>query len=96
MPLAERCGIFALYLLVAALSLPGAAVMTLAAGLLFGLWQGTLLVSLPPAPAQRWPFGLALSAARYAATPAGRASGHAQPGLERDGAFTCLPCAWCR
>lgn len=36
---------FALYVLVTALSLPGAAVMTLAAGALFGLLQGSLLVS---------------------------------------------------
>ena len=36
---------FALYVLVAALSLPGAVVMTLAAGALFGLWWGVLIVS---------------------------------------------------
>ncbi|WP_332399805.1 TVP38/TMEM64 family protein [Vibrio metschnikovii] len=35
----------AIYVLVTALSLPGAAVMTLAAGALFGLWWGTLIVS---------------------------------------------------
>jgi len=33
------------YVLVTALSLPGAAIMTLAAGAMFGLWWGTLLVS---------------------------------------------------
>lgn len=38
-------GYFALYVLVAALSLPGAAVMTLAGGALFGFWTGTLVVS---------------------------------------------------
>ncbi len=36
---------FAFYVLVAALSLPGAAVMTLAAGALFGLVEGTIIVS---------------------------------------------------
>lgn len=36
---------FALYVLVTALSIPGAAVMTLAAGALFGLVAGTVLVS---------------------------------------------------
>ena len=36
---------FALYVIVVALSLPGATIMGLAAGALFGLWQGTLLVS---------------------------------------------------
>ena len=35
----------AIYILVAALSLPGAAVMTLAGGAIFGFWFGLLLVS---------------------------------------------------
>ncbi len=33
------------YILVAALSLPGAAILTLAGGAIFGLWEGVLLVS---------------------------------------------------
>ncbi len=36
---------FAVYVVVAVLSLPGAAVMTLAAGALFGLLAGTVIVS---------------------------------------------------
>ncbi len=36
---------FALYVLLTALSLPGAALMTLAGGAVFGLWWGTLIVS---------------------------------------------------
>ncbi|ADZ93056.1 FAD-dependent oxidoreductase [Marinomonas mediterranea] len=44
-PLLVAGGYFVLYVLVTALSLPGAAVMTLAAGALFGLWWGLLLVS---------------------------------------------------
>ncbi|EHG7612947.1 TVP38/TMEM64 family protein [Citrobacter sedlakii] len=36
---------FLLYTAVAALSVPGAALLTLLGGALFGLWQGTLLVS---------------------------------------------------
>ena len=36
---------FALYVAVTAVSLPGAAVLTLAGGALFGFWQGLLLVS---------------------------------------------------
>jgi uncharacterized membrane protein YdjX (TVP38/TMEM64 family) len=35
----------AVYILVTSLSLPGAAIMTLAAGALFGLWIGTVVVS---------------------------------------------------
>lgn len=38
-------GFFVVYVLVAALSIPGAAVLTLLAGGLFGLWWGLLLVS---------------------------------------------------
>ena len=36
---------FAIYVMVTGFSLPGAAVLTLVAGALFGLWQGLLLVS---------------------------------------------------
>ncbi|BCX81928.1 hypothetical protein MIT9_P1510 [Methylomarinovum caldicuralii] len=44
-PLAFITGFFLLYVLVTALSVPGAAVLTLAAGALFGLVGGTVLVS---------------------------------------------------
>jgi len=44
-PLAVALVFFAVYVLVTALSLPGAAVMTLAAGALFGVVYGTILVS---------------------------------------------------
>jgi pyruvate/2-oxoglutarate dehydrogenase complex dihydrolipoamide dehydrogenase (E3) component/uncharacterized membrane protein YdjX (TVP38/TMEM64 family) len=44
-PLQAALLFFALYVAVTAVSLPGAAVLTLAAGALFGLWQGLLLVS---------------------------------------------------
>lgn len=44
-PVAVGAAFFALYVLVTALSLPGAAIMTLAAGALFGLLGGTVLVS---------------------------------------------------
>jgi uncharacterized membrane protein YdjX (TVP38/TMEM64 family) len=37
--------LFLVYVVVTALSLPGAAVMTLAGGAFFGLWTGLLLVS---------------------------------------------------
>lgn len=38
-------GFFLIYVLVAALSVPGAAILTLAAGAIFGLWIGLLIVS---------------------------------------------------
>ncbi len=44
-PLAAALVFFALYVVVTGLSLPGATVMTLAAGAIFGLWWGTLIVS---------------------------------------------------
>ncbi len=44
-PLATALGFFAAYVAVTALSFPGAAIMTLAAGAIFGLVWGTLIVS---------------------------------------------------
>lgn len=44
-PVAIPTAYFLIYVLVTAVSLPGAAIMTLAGGALFGLWQGLLLVS---------------------------------------------------
>ena len=44
-PVAFGVGFFVIYVAVTALSLPGAAIMTLAAGAVFGLWWGLLLVS---------------------------------------------------
>lgn len=44
-PLAVAAVYFLLYVAVAALSIPGATVVTLAGGAVFGLWRGVLLVS---------------------------------------------------
>ena len=44
-PLQTGAAYFAVYVLMAALALPGAALFTLAGGAVFGLWWGTLLVS---------------------------------------------------
>ncbi|MDP2821883.1 MAG: FAD-dependent oxidoreductase [Sulfuritalea sp.] len=44
-PLTAALAFFLAYVAVAGLSLPGATVMTLAAGAIFGLWWGTLIVS---------------------------------------------------
>ncbi|MCE2011943.1 MULTISPECIES: TVP38/TMEM64 family protein [Enterobacter] len=52
---------FALYVLVSALSIPGAAILTLLAGALFTLWEGTLLVSF----ASTLGATLAMLASRY-------------------------------
>lgn len=44
-PVTVLGGFFVLYVLVTALSLPGAAILTLAAGALFGFWRALILVS---------------------------------------------------
>ena len=45
-PLLAIGAFFLLYVAVTALSLPGAAILTLAAGAIFGLWIGTAIASL--------------------------------------------------
>ncbi|MDB5334649.1 MAG: ydjZ 4 [Planctomycetaceae bacterium] len=45
-PVAVYCGAFVLYVVVAGLSLPGAAIMTLAYGWMFRFWPALILVSL--------------------------------------------------
>lgn len=87
-PLRAALAFFAAYVLVTALSLPGAAVMTLAVGAVFGLGWGTLIVSFASSIgatlaflAARWLLGdwvQARFADRLAALNAGMA---------RDGAF---------
>lgn len=44
-PVQSALAFFAVYVAVAALSLPGAAILTLVAGAIFGFWQGLLIVS---------------------------------------------------
>ena len=48
-PLVIIGAFFLLYVATTALSLPGAVILTLAAGAIFGLWQGTLIVSFASA-----------------------------------------------
>jgi pyruvate/2-oxoglutarate dehydrogenase complex dihydrolipoamide dehydrogenase (E3) component/uncharacterized membrane protein YdjX (TVP38/TMEM64 family) len=76
------------YVSVTALSLPGAALMTLAAGALFGLWWGTLLVSFASSLGAL----LAFLATRYLLRDLVHRRFEAQlrtvdSGIERDGAF---------
>lgn len=87
-PLAVLAGFFALYVAVTGLSLPGAAILTLAAGALFGLVTGTILVSF----ASTLGATLAFLAARYlfrAPVEArfGDRLAAINRGLEKDGAF---------
>ncbi|HGL6801484.1 TPA: TVP38/TMEM64 family protein [Citrobacter amalonaticus] len=79
---------FLLYTVVAALSIPGAALLTLLGGALFGLWQGTLLVSF----ASTLGATLAMLTSRYLLRDwvAQRFSRHmatVNHGMARDGVF---------
>ncbi|RWA53172.1 dihydrolipoamide dehydrogenase [Cupriavidus sp. UYMSc13B] len=87
-PALAIAGYFLLYVAVTALSLPGAAIMTLAGGAIFGLWVGTLLVSF----ASTFGATLAFLVSRYLFREAVQrrfgdrlASIHA--GLAKEGAF---------
>lgn len=78
----------AVYILVTALSLPGAAVMTLAGGALFGLWVGLVLVSF----ASTIGATIAFLAARfllkdYVQSRFGEKLKAVNDGIEKDGAF---------
>jgi pyruvate/2-oxoglutarate dehydrogenase complex dihydrolipoamide dehydrogenase (E3) component/uncharacterized membrane protein YdjX (TVP38/TMEM64 family) len=87
-PLAVGGAFFAIYVTVCALSLPGAAIMTLAAGAIFGLATGTLIVSFASAIGAT----LALLASRYILRDSvqskfGARLADIDKGIEREGAF---------
>jgi pyruvate/2-oxoglutarate dehydrogenase complex dihydrolipoamide dehydrogenase (E3) component/uncharacterized membrane protein YdjX (TVP38/TMEM64 family) len=87
-PLASAGGYFLLYVAATALSFPGATVLTLAAGALFGLGAGTVLVSFASSLGA-W---LAFLAARFVLRDAVRTRFATQiadvdRGVERDGPF---------
>ncbi|MBN8504600.1 MAG: FAD-dependent oxidoreductase [Burkholderiales bacterium] len=90
-PLQAALSFFALYVAVTAVSLPGAAVLTLAAGALFGFWQGLLLVSFASSLGAL----LAFLAARYLLRDAiqrrfGPRLAPLNEGVARDGALYLL------
>ena len=79
---------FAVYVAVTALSLPGAAIMTLAGGAVFGLLWGTVVVSFASAIGAT----LAMLAARYLFRDTiqqrfGKRLDEVNKGIEKDGAF---------
>ncbi|PSJ40368.1 FAD-dependent oxidoreductase [Allosphingosinicella deserti] len=90
-PLAAAAAFLLLYIVVTALSLPGAAILTLAAGALFGLWEGLLLASF----ASTIGASLAFLGARYllrdwVAARFGARLGAIDEGIARDGIFYLL------
>jgi pyruvate/2-oxoglutarate dehydrogenase complex dihydrolipoamide dehydrogenase (E3) component/uncharacterized membrane protein YdjX (TVP38/TMEM64 family) len=87
-PLQVIGAFFAVYVAVTALSLPGAAIMTLLAGAIFGLWVGTLLVSFASSLGAL----LAMLVSRYVLRDSVKSKFGARladidKGIERDGAF---------
>jgi pyruvate/2-oxoglutarate dehydrogenase complex dihydrolipoamide dehydrogenase (E3) component/uncharacterized membrane protein YdjX (TVP38/TMEM64 family) len=87
-PLAVGGAFFAIYLAVTALSLPGAAVLTLAAGAIFGLVTGTVIVSI----ASTLGATLAFLSSRYVLRDSvqsrfGARLADIDRGVEKDGAF---------
>jgi len=79
---------FAVYVAVAALSLPGAAILTLLAGAVFGLWVGTLVVSFASSIGAT----LAMLVSRYVLrdgikTKFGARLADIDRGIQRDGPF---------
>ena len=87
-PLLVIAGFFAVYVAVTALSLPGAAIMTLAGGAIFGLGVGTLIVSFAASLGAT----LAFLAARFVLGESvqskfGNRLGEINKGIEKEGAF---------
>jgi len=81
-------GFFLIYITVTALSLPGAAVMTLAAGALFGFWTGIVIVSFASSIGAT----LACAVARYlfrdwTRDKLGKWYHKINSGIEQEGAF---------
>jgi len=90
-PLPTLLAFFGVYVLATALSIPGAAVLTLAAGAMFGLWTGLLVVSFASSLGAL----LAFLAARYLLRDAvqarfGKALAPINEGMRRDGALYLL------
>jgi uncharacterized membrane protein YdjX (TVP38/TMEM64 family) len=88
---------FAVYVAVTALSLPGAAIMTLLGGAIFGLWIGTLVVSF----ASSLGATLAMLVSRYVLRDSVKAaSARGWPtstaACSAMAPSTCSRCAWCR
>jgi len=79
---------FALYVAVTALSLPGAALMTLAGGAVFGLWWGTLIVSFASSAGATLAFLVSRFLLRdWVAGRFGERLAAIDAGIRREGAF---------
>ena len=87
-PLLASLGFFAVYVAVTALSLPGAALMTLAAGAIFGLGWGLLIVSFASSVGATLAFLVSRHLLRDSIQNRyGKSLKSINQGVERDGAF---------
>ncbi|WP_341937406.1 FAD-dependent oxidoreductase [Marinimicrobium sp. C2-29] len=87
-PLLVPAVYFVFYVIVTALSLPGAAIMTLAGGAFFGLWQGLVLVSFASSIGATLAFLVARFVLRESVQKRfGERLKTINRGIERDGAF---------
>ncbi len=84
-------GFFLAYVAVTAFSLPGAAIMTLAAGAIFGLWPGTLIVSFASVIGATFAFLSARYLLRdWVKMRFPKAARSVDSGVEKDGSFYLL------
>ena len=87
-PVLAGLGYFAIYVVVTALSVPGAAIMTLAGGALFGFWYALLLVSFASSIGATLAFLVSRILLRdWVQGRFGRHMGAVNAGFERDGSF---------
>ena len=87
-PLASAFIYFVIYILMAALAIPGATLITLAAGAIFGFWVGLALVSFASSLGALANMLLARTLLRdWVQSKFGRYMERIDRGLERDGAF---------
>ena len=90
-PLRTAAVFFGVYVLVTSLSIPGAAAMTLAAGAIFGLTTGTLLVSFASSIGATLAFLISRAVLRdWVQKKFGAYLGGFNRGIEKDGAFYLL------
>lgn len=90
-PLASASLFFALYAVVCGLAIPGATVLTLAAGALFGFWRGLLLVSFASSVGAALAFLLSRYLLRdFLRARFARRFGELERGFARDGTFYLL------
>jgi pyruvate/2-oxoglutarate dehydrogenase complex dihydrolipoamide dehydrogenase (E3) component/uncharacterized membrane protein YdjX (TVP38/TMEM64 family) len=90
-PLFAAAGFFAVYVAAAALSFPGATILTLAAGAMFGLWTGLLIVSFASSIGALLAFLVARHLLRDSVQSRfGKQLAPLNEGMKRDGAFYLL------